>query len=103
MVSRGVMLFSSALGCYQECYSWPEKEGMGEWSTIWAGALFIWRNLLNGNMVASGNMLDTRQGYYTGCPSECYSWPEKEGMRGMIYYKSRCFIYLKELTQFIFL
>ena len=65
MVSRGVMLFSSALGCYQECYSWPEKEGMGEWSTIWAGALFIWRNLLNGNMVASGNMLDTRQGYYT--------------------------------------
>ena len=34
---------------------------------------------------------------------ECYSWPEKEGMRGMIYYMSRCFIYLKELTQFIFI
>ena len=52
MVSRGVMLgsgnmFGSALGCYQECYSWPEKEGMEEWSTIWAGALYIWRNLLN--------------------------------------------------------
>ena len=64
MVSRGVMvssgdmmtngsmlgsgnMFGSALGCYQECYSWPEKKGMGEWSTIWTGALFIWRNLLS--------------------------------------------------------
>ena len=54
--------------------------------------------MTNGNMLGSGNMF----GSALGCYQECYSWPEKEGMRGMIYYMSRCFIYLKELTQFIF-